>query len=123
MHLFHPLARRGRLRAGVYLSLSLVAASFLIDGSIRSEKSVAQLFQPRIRRTQPVQGQDASAGVYLPTDRTQSRAISRARERLADHEYHEVLAFLQEVLTKGEDSFLERSGDERQQLGLKATAR
>src|SRR6185436_20265336 len=74
-------------------------------------------------RKAPVVGQETTSGVYLPTDRSLSRAITRARERLADHEYHEVLAFLQQVLSRDEDSFLERSGDDHQQLGLKATAR
>ena len=67
--------------------------------------------------------QDTVTGVYLPTDRSLSRAMTRARERLADHEYHEALAFLQGILAREEDSFLERAGDDRRQLGLKATAR
>jgi outer membrane protein assembly factor BamB len=67
--------------------------------------------------------QDSVTGVYLPTDRSLSRAMGRARERLADREYHEALAFLQGILGRGEDSFLERAGDDRGQLGLKATAR
>ena len=67
--------------------------------------------------------QDIVTGVYLPTDRSLSRAVGRARERLADHEYHEALAFLHGILGRDEDSFLERAGDDRRQLGLKATAR
>jgi len=67
--------------------------------------------------------QDSIAGVYLPSDRTLSRAVNRARERLADGEYHDTLSFLQGVLQRDEDSFLERAGDDRGRLGLKATAR
>jgi outer membrane protein assembly factor BamB len=63
------------------------------------------------------------SGVYLPSDRSLSRAMSRARERLAAHEYHEALTFLQDILGREEDSFLERAGDDQQQRGLKATAR
>ena len=46
-------------------------------------------------------------GVYLPTDRTLSRGIAQARERLDDKEYNEALAFLQQVLDRDEDSFLD----------------
>lgn len=67
--------------------------------------------------------QDSVAGVYLPTDRALSRAVNRARERLADHEYHEALTFLQGILQRDEDSFLERASEDRGQLGLKSTAR
>ena len=67
--------------------------------------------------------QDVVSGVYLPTDRALSRTTSRARERLADGEYHQALAFLHEILLREEDSFLERADGDRDQAGLKATAR
>jgi outer membrane protein assembly factor BamB len=66
---------------------------------------------------------DAITGVYLPTDRSLSRAVSRARQRLADKEYHEALAFLHGLMGQAEDSFIDSSADDRMQLGLKATAR
>ena len=66
---------------------------------------------------------ELTSGVYLPTDRALSRAMTRARERLAEKEYHQALTFLQEVLSRDEDTFLERSGDGAEQQGLKATAR
>jgi outer membrane protein assembly factor BamB len=122
MHLFHILAERGRSRARVRVLLSVLVASLFAIGTIPGENAVGQRFQVRPGRVQ-VAGQDTATGVYLPTDRSLSRAITRARERLADHEYHEVLAFLQGVLARDEDSFLERAGDDHQQLGLKATAR
>src|SRR5262245_61577432 len=52
---------------------------------------------------------ELTSGVYLPTDRALSRAMSRARERLQEKEYHQALTFLQEVLARDEDTFLERS--------------
>ncbi len=122
MHLFHLLAQRGRSSARVYVLLSFLTASFFMVGMMPTENAVGQLFQGRPRQIQ-VGGQDAASGVYLPSDRSLSRGIARARERLADHEYQEVLAFLQGVLARDEDSFLERAGDDHQQLGLKATAR
>src|SRR6185312_14952781 len=105
-----------------YVLLWLFTAGLFASEIIPSEIAVGQQFQRRARKV-PVAGQDTTSGVYLPTDRSLSRAITRARERLADHEYHEVLAFLQGVLAREEDSFLERAGDDHQQLGLKATAR
>jgi outer membrane protein assembly factor BamB len=120
MHLFYPLAQRGRFAARVFVVPFCVAS--LLIGLMSADQIFGQLFQPRIRRTQ-APGQDAAAGVYLPVDRTLSRAIARARERLAAHEYQEVLTFLQDVLGRDEDFFLERAGDDRQQLGIKATAR
>src|SRR4051812_38579354 len=121
MHLFHQSDQQGRYCARAYFLLWLVAASLIASGTIPSGNALGQ-FQLRIRKAQ-VAGQETTSGVYLPTDRSMSRAITRARERLAEREYHEVVAFLQGVLARDEDSFLERTPDESQQLGLKATAR
>jgi outer membrane protein assembly factor BamB len=120
MHLIHQLIQRGRACARPYILLWLGAATLITTGTILSSNALGQ-FQLRPRKVQ-VAGQEAT-GVYLPTDRSLSRAVTRARERLADHEYHEVLAFLQGVLARDEDSFLERTGDDHEQRGLKATAR
>src|SRR5687768_6257341 len=68
-------------------------------------------------------GEQDVSGVYLPTDRSLSRAMARARERLAAREYHQALAFLHEILMRDEDSFLERLEGQQHQAGLKATAR
>src|SRR4051812_18962760 len=121
MHLFHQLVQRGHWCARVYSMLWIVVVSLITTGTILTNNAVCQ-FQLRTRKTQ-VAGQETTSGVYLPTDRALSRAVARARERLADREYHEVLAFLQSILARDEDSFLERSGDDHQQQGLKATAR
>jgi tetratricopeptide (TPR) repeat protein len=67
--------------------------------------------------------QDNLSGVHLPTDRALTRAMTRVRERLAEREYHQALGFLQEILQRDEDSFVEQAGGEREQQGLKATAR
>lgn len=116
-----------RLRPGCARGLvtALVSAVVILSCVPVDEPAAGQVIPPRRRLPINAQGQviDTSAGVYLPTDRTLSRAITRARERLADHEYHEVLGFLQGLLTHDEDSFLERVGDDHQQTGLKATAR
>ena len=67
--------------------------------------------------------QDPTAGVYLPTDRTLSRAVVRARERLAQHEYQEALTFLHGLLGREEDWFFEAAAGTNEQRGVKATAR
>lgn len=61
-------------------------------------------------------------GVYLPTDRTLSRGMSRARERLVEGEYHEALEFLQQILDRDEDVLFEDSA-EAGGRGLKAMSR
>ena len=99
-----------------YAALLIVTVAALLAG-----RAAAQA--PRLRDPNAPAAAESTSGVYLPSDRTSSRAITRAKERLADREYHEVLAFLQSVLARDEDSFLERGGDDSQQPGLKATAR
>ena len=120
MHLVHRKAHRGaasRMAAvPCYAALLIVTVAALLAG-----RAAAQA--PRLRDPNAPAAAESTSGVYLPSDRTSSRAITRAKERLADREYHEVLAFLQSVLARDEDSFLERGGDDSQQPGLKATAR
>ncbi len=86
--------------------------------------------QPRIGNpTNPSQANDY--GAYLPTDRTLTQAMTRASERLRDGEYHQAVTFLNEVLHREEDSFLETSLEAVPEnsekpasiRGLKATAR
>jgi outer membrane protein assembly factor BamB len=125
MHLVSPLAQRRRALARIsaphWFALSIV----FVIGSLCADNASGQVFQPGQRQVRVFGlGQEPAAGVYLPTDRALSRAIARARERLADREYHEVLTFLQGILARDEDAFLERAGgDQEQQLGLKAAAR
>ena len=67
--------------------------------------------------------QEDPYSAYLPTDRTLSRGMSRAEDRLADREYNEALAFLQRVLDQEEDTFLDDGANADSRRGLKATAR
>ncbi|MGD9636379.1 MAG: PQQ-binding-like beta-propeller repeat protein, partial [Pirellulales bacterium] len=62
-------------------------------------------------------------GVYLPTDRTLSRGVARAKERLDGGEFNEALAFLQQLLDRQEDVFVDDSSDPNRLQGLKAAAR
>ena len=77
MHLFHQLIQRGRSCARTYNLLLLVAVSLITTGTIPPNNAFCQ-FQLRTRKAQ-VAGQETTAGVYLPTDRSLSRAITRAR--------------------------------------------
>ncbi len=106
-----------------FMVAGLLAANLpVVPVAVGQRVQPPQLFNGRGGISQP-EDQDAVSGVYLPTDRALTRAVSRARERLVAHEYHEALPFLHAILARGEDSFLERLGDERGRLGLKATAR
>ena len=130
MHLLNLPAGRGRTTFRRIAFLALSATSLLLSGLLGNNAAVGQFAPQPPRRFingRPASprstDQDMVSGVYLPTDRTLSRAVGRVRERLADHEYHEALSFLHGLLERDEDTFLERSGDDREQLGLKATAR
>lgn len=116
--------RRGAVVAGSVVAAVVLAA--LADAQqVQIGPRViinGRIVQGRAGNASPEDPESAS-GVYLPTDRALSRAVNRARDRLAEHEYHEALQFLQTVLDRDEDSFLERATDGRDQLGLKATVR
>src|SRR5262245_40275722 len=103
MHLSSLPAQRGHTKCRASICLTFTLLCLAIVTTILEQGAVGQLFQVRPRRT-PAGGQEVSAGVYLPTDRSLSRAISRAKERLDEHEYHEVLAFLQGILARDEDA-------------------
>ncbi len=118
MDLLLSLHRAGR---AIPLALSGVLLC-AVGGYVSSASAQFQIQINRLGRVQPAE-REAVAGVYLPTDRATSRAVARARERLAKREYHEALTFLHGILGHEEDSFLEEMDGEREQLGLKATAR
>lgn len=71
----------------------------------------------------PTPANEDPYGVYLPTDRTLSRGVARAKERLEDGEFNEALAFLQQLLDRQEDVFVDDSSDPNRLQGLKAAAR
>ncbi len=129
MELLHWSARRRGGTVRISAILAVVAFLFLacaigIDRAVGQFAQQPQIFNGNGRGDPAQRGdQDSVSGVYLPTDRALSRAVSRARERLSEHEYHEALAFLQSILSRNEDSFIDRSAEDRGQLGLKATAR
>lgn len=71
----------------------------------------------------PTPANEDPYGVYLPTDRTLSRGVARAKERLDDGEFNEALAFLQQLLDRQEDVFVDDTTDPNRLQGLKAGAR
>ncbi|MCG8451257.1 MAG: PQQ-like beta-propeller repeat protein [Pirellulales bacterium] len=59
-------------------------------------------------------------GVSLPSNRTDTLGIRRVRERIAQGEFSQAIRFLDEVLSRPEDSFL-LSGIRGEYVGLKET--
>lgn len=85
--------------------------------------AASQQIQIQVRGANSPTTTDDPYGVYLPADRTLSRGIAQARQRLDDQEYNEALAFLQQILDRDEDAFLDPTSDADSQRGLKAAAR
>lgn len=101
--------------AFLYISTAIVASNLAL---------AQQFAPPGPGIAAQVFGEGASTpGVYLPTDRTVSRAVTRARERLANGEYQEALTYLHDLLGKQEDWFFDGAGGAAEQRGIKATAR
>ena len=88
----------------------------------RVEIAVGQQIQFQVNPA-PNRPDEDPYGVYLPTDRTLSRGMSRARERLEDGEFNEALAFLQQLLDRDEDVFVDDAAEPNGLGGLKASAR
>lgn len=60
-------------------------------------------------------------GVFLPSNRIDTRGIQRAKKLIAKGEFSQAIRFLDEILARDEDSFVVASNDEYR--GLKETAR
>lgn len=71
----------------------------------------------------PTPANEDPYGVYVPTDRTLSRGVARAKERLQSNEYNEALDYLQQLLDRDEDVFIDDGSDANRLEGLKAGAR
>lgn len=65
-------------------------------------------------------GMTQDSGVFLPSNRQDSRGIQQVQQLIARGEYSQAIRFLDEVLAREEDSFVETS--EGEFSGLKATA-
>jgi outer membrane protein assembly factor BamB len=95
-----------------------LALSLAIGGNLPAFGQ-AQAIQLRVDpRNQGGQG----AGVQPPTDRVLSRGMQRAQASIAAGEFSQAIRFLDEVLARGEDQFVE-IGDQGEYAGMKETAR
>lgn len=117
MDLKHRAGRASRAMGGAAIGATALAILFALFGGH------AIVGQVRLAPWQADNEQMPNSGVYLPNDRALSRAMARARERLDAAEYQQALTFLQQTLTREEDSFLDESPDGTARLGLKASAR
>ena len=64
---------------------------------------------------------EGMTGIFLPSDRLDSRGIERAKQLIAKGEFSQAIRFLDEVLARDEDSFV--AGRDDEVYGLKGTAR
>jgi outer membrane protein assembly factor BamB len=108
------------LAAGIWLASP---AAHVVGQQIQIQQIPNQQIQIQVGGVTAPTDADDPYGVYLPTDRTLSRGIAQARERLDDREYNEALAFLQQILDRDEDAFLNATNDAESNRGLKAAAR
>ncbi len=106
-------------RRSCCLCLGAVAATgCLVLGAWRADA------QFRVRPIGPpgVPADDGQSRVQPPTDRTLSRGIQRAQESIAHGEFVQAIGFLDDVLGRDQDVFVE-TGDDGGFSGLKETAR
>jgi outer membrane protein assembly factor BamB len=101
---------------GFYVGQGWVAWLFLVANCVAQRPQIPAANPPDVASESPF-------GVYLPTDRTLSRGVAQARERIDGREYNEAIGFLQGVLDRNEDEFIEDSPGSSASRGLKTTAR
>ena len=70
-------------------------------------------------QTKPLR--DQHRGIYLPSERLDTRGVQRAQTLIAQGEFSQAIRFLDEILQREEDSFVSGADDEF--YGLKETAR
>lgn len=115
-----PLIPRRRPFRGSIFAFAVVSMFFALVAVAQNREAGDQNAEPPVEQSPD---SESVSGVYLPSDRTLSRAMTRARDRLGEREFHQSLTFLQEMLSKEEDTFLDQWDGPADRLGLKATAR
>src|SRR6478672_8531713 len=123
MHFPQRVHRVFGRRTVLELGPASIALGLTLWGVCCVPRVVGQVRVPPFPQQGGDQEQTPTSSVYLPTDRSLSRAMARARERLAGGEYQQALTFLEQILSREEDSFLDDSADATAHMGLKATAR
>ncbi|WP_428303982.1 PQQ-binding-like beta-propeller repeat protein [Lacipirellula sp.] len=100
--------------------------AFGLPGVFWGEGPETASAQEIIRRARTVFGRnapdEAMVGVQPPTDRTLSRGMQRAQESIAGGEYSQAIRFLDEILGRDEDFFVEL-GEAGEYSGMKQAAR
>ena len=95
------------LEVPIVLSVHLALAFFLMFVSLPS-------------RANALPGERTS-GVFLPSNRQDTRGIQRAKEFITKGQFSQAIRFLDEILAREEDSFV--AGPDRESFGLKQTVR
>lgn len=96
-------------------------AAVIAGGTLLAALATGQQIQIQLGNS-PTPATEDPYGVYVPTDRTLSRGVARAKDRLDDGEFNEALAFLQQLLDRQEDVFVDDPSDPERLQGLKAGA-
>lgn len=122
MHMPEKPVRRKQCARSTWALLFVSVGGLLLSVAVSWRDADGQIRAPGFPPRSP-NAQEPTVGVYLPTDRTVSRAVTRARERLAQREFHEALQFLHGLLGRNEDWFFDDVAGDAAHLGVKATAR
>jgi len=113
-----------RIRPGQSARVGVILLAVSIVGLAAGVgTAVGQQIQLPVQPGPTTSPDDDPYGVYVPTDRRLSRGVTRARERLQAGEYNEALAFLQQLLDRDEDVFVDDATDPKRLRGMKASAR
>ena len=92
-----------RLSSATHL-LTLAVALAILLSPCSAIAQIIQQIQEGVPETQQ-SSQEEYGGVYLPSDRMDSRGIHRAIKLIDAGEYTQAIGFLDEVLAREEDSF------------------
>jgi len=108
--------------SALFKNLQLVALLLaVLVGGLATSQVLAQVILPGIGDSK--KAEQGYNGVFLPSDRTLSRGVQQARERISAGDFSRAIRFLDELLDPAkEDSFVVIAGS-NEVAGLKATSR
>ena len=104
-----------------------ISTFFLLAAAAAGASSVTccygQQFQIKLNLATDSDAESGQRQPFLPTDRTFSRGIAKASQRISQGEYSQAIRFLDEVLRSDKEDYFVQSRDSDEHVGLKETAR